>query len=222
MLATVLLMTLLLTMVATTILRMLRRGRHTVHGAALEVYVNTTLIFFGLILQSKVAADLFDPGFNLLHMIAAVIPLAHNDMQVIFASTSRSFDALLKHILSFLNKQTVQVDGIVLHTAIGVVLKEDEVPRLTVVLLHFRSMLFPFLGQFMCACAIARFIGLVCAIEARASLRCFLTGEITETIVLCFGVVVGVIEGWEVLVRFVTVESGSTHTYSANPLRAFP
>lgn len=64
----------------TTVLRVLRGRRHTVHSTALEVYVNTTLVLLSLVLQPKLTADLLDAGFDLLDVIAAVVSLADNDV----------------------------------------------------------------------------------------------------------------------------------------------
>jgi hypothetical protein len=48
--------------------------------------------------------------------------------------------------------------------------------------------------------AVAGLVGLVRAVEARATLCGFLTGEVAETVVFCFGIAVGVVERWQVLV----------------------
>lgn len=62
-------------------------------------------------------------------------------------------------------------------------------------------MLLAFLRKIVGACAVARFIGLVSAVEAGAALCCFLAREVTETVVLCFGIAVGVIERWKTSVE---------------------
>jgi hypothetical protein len=48
--------------------------------------------------------------------------------------------------------------------------------------------------------AIAGLVGLVGAVEAGAALCSFLACEITEAVVFCFGIAVGVVERWEMLV----------------------
>jgi hypothetical protein len=52
------------------------------------------------------------------------------------------------------------------------------------------------------AAAVAGLVGLVCAVEARAALCGFLTGEVAETVVFCFSIAVGVVERWQMLVQF--------------------
>lgn len=79
----------------TTILRMLRRRGHVVHCAALEVHIDAAFILFRLVLQSELTADLFDSGLDLLHVIAAVVSLAHDDMQVSLALAPCGLDSLL-------------------------------------------------------------------------------------------------------------------------------
>jgi hypothetical protein len=52
------------------------------------------------------------------------------------------------------------------------------------------------------ASAVTGFVGLVCAVEARAALCGFLAGEIAETVVFCFCIAVGVVERWQLLGQF--------------------
>lgn len=222
MLLSVVLSTMLPRVSAAAILRMLGRRGHLVYGTALEIYVDAAFVLLGLVLQSKLTADLFDSGFDLLDVVATVISLAYNDMQVSLAPTSCGLDALFKHILGFLNEQPVQINSVVLDTAIGVVFAENVVARLTIIFLHFRSVLLSFLGQLVGACAVARFVGLVSAVEAGATFCCLLAREVTKAIVFCFGIVVGVIKRWNPLARCAIGEGAVGRAYSASPLIAFP
>jgi hypothetical protein len=149
-LATMLLPTMLLTTVlsrirAATILGMLRRRRHLMHGATLQIDIDPALVLLGLVLEPQFAADLLDAGFDFLDMVARVITLADDDMKVVFASAAGGFDAFFEHVLCFLDEEAVQVDCVVLDAPVCVVLAEDVVARLPVVLLHLRSVLFSLL-----------------------------------------------------------------------------
>lgn len=129
---------------AAAILWVLRRGRHAAHRAALEVYVNAALVLLSLVLQPQLTADLLDSGLDFLHVITAMVALAHDDVKVVLAAAFGSLDPLLEHVLSLLNKQAVQIDGVVLDTAVRVVLAEDVVARLAVVLVHLGGVLLAF------------------------------------------------------------------------------
>lgn len=75
----------------------------------------------------------------------------------------RILDPLLKDLLSLLNKLSMQINGISLYTAIGVILPENELRRLFVVLLHLAPMRLALLGEVLGRRAIAarvRFLGL--------------------------------------------------------------
>lgn len=108
-----------------------------------------------------------------------------------------SLDSLLQHILGLLDEQAVQIDCVFRYTAVRIVFAEDIVARLTVVLLHLRSMLLSLLRQFVSTRTITRLISLVGAIEAGTTLRCLLTSEVAETVVFSLGIVVGVVERLE-------------------------
>jgi hypothetical protein len=114
----------------------------------------------------------------------------------------------------------VQVNRVVLHAAVRVVLAEDVVARLAVVLLHLRSVLLSFSRQVVSAGAVAGFVGLVGAVETGAALRCFLASEVAEAVVLGFGIVVGVVERLGMLAR--TPLRNWANSYSVSPLTSFP
>lgn len=207
-LTAVLLPTVLLSRVSTmllpwvsAVLRVLRWGRHAADLAAGEVDVDAALVLLRLVVQAKIAADLLDSRFNLLDMIAAVVSLAHNDVQVVFAPALGSFDALFQYVLSFLDKQAVQIDCVICYSAVCVVFTENIVARLTVILFHLRSVLLPLLRQVVSACAVAGLVSLVGSIEAGTTFRCFLTSKVAETVIFGFGIAVGVVERWGTLER---------------------
>jgi hypothetical protein len=74
---------------------LLRRRRHVANLSTLQVHVDATLVLLCRILKSKVATHLFDARLDLLDMVAAVVALADNNMEVRLASASRCFDPLL-------------------------------------------------------------------------------------------------------------------------------
>jgi hypothetical protein len=74
---------------------LLRRRRHVANLSTLQVHVDATLVLLCRILKSKVTTHLFDTRLDLLDMIAAVVALADNNVEVRFASISCCFDPLL-------------------------------------------------------------------------------------------------------------------------------
>ena len=144
-LTAMLLTTMLSRIPSTTVLRMLRRRRHLVHGAALQINVDPALVLLSLVLKPQFAADLLDTGFDFLDMVARVIALADDDMKMIFASASGGFDAFFEHVLCFLHEEAVQINCVALDAPVCIILAEDVIARLSVVLLHFGSVLFSFL-----------------------------------------------------------------------------
>jgi hypothetical protein len=198
-LSTVLLTTMLLISTAgiptTTVA--LRRRRHVPDVSALQIHIHAALIRLCLVLQSQLATHLFHARLDLLHMIRAMISLADNNMQVRLPTLPRALDALLEHVLSLLDVQAVQVDGVAGDAVGAVVCAENKVTRL-VVLLHLGRVLLAFFRQRVGARPVAGLVGLVRFVEARAALAGFLTRKVTEPVVFGFCVGGGVVEGWKV------------------------
>lgn len=173
-----------------------------VHGSHVDlstgqVDVNPPLIRLGVILQSELLTDLFDPRFNLLNVSRTMIPLADNNMQVILSSAPCIFDSLLQDILGLLHKLSVQIDGICWHAIGRIILAKNEVGGLLVVLRHPLTVRLSFIGELFCCCAVAGIVGLFGTFEAGAAFGGFLTGEVAEAVVFLFGFVGGVVvECW--------------------------
>jgi hypothetical protein len=148
------------------IARCLGRGWHLVDISTLQVYKDPTLVLLGAILQSQLATHLFDPGFDFLDMVPAVVAFTHNDMQMALSSLSRNPDSLFQDIFGLFYEQAVEVNGIARDTTLGVVFPEDVVARLIVVLVHFRCVGFAFFRELVGARSIAGFVCLMCAVEA--------------------------------------------------------
>jgi hypothetical protein len=148
------------------IARCLRRRWHFVDISTLQVHEDPTLVLLSAVLQSQLAAHLFDSGFDLLDMVSAVVALAHNDMQMALSSLSRDPDPLFQDIFGLFYEQAMEINGITRDTALGVVFSEDVVARLIVVLVHFRCMSFALFGELVGARTIAGFVCLMRAVEA--------------------------------------------------------
>lgn len=174
----------------------------TVHGTHInlstgQVDVNPPLIRLGVILQSELLTDLFDPRLNLLYVPWTMIPLADDNMQMILSSAPCIFDSLLQDILSLLHELSVQIDGICWHAIGRIVLAKNEIGGLLIVLRHLLSVRLSFIGELFCCCAVAGIVGLFGAFEAGAAFGGFLTGEVAEAVVFLFGFVGGVVvECW--------------------------
>lgn len=170
-----------------------------IHSAALEVDIDAALVLLGRVLQSQLATHLLDAGLDLLHVSARVVALADNDMQVGFAALARSPQPLLEDVFSLLNEQAVEIDRVGGDATLRVVRAEDVVPRLAVVVVHLRGVMLALFAQLFGARAVARLVGLVCAVEAGGALGGFLPGEVAKAVILGFCVIGGVVEGCRVV-----------------------
>jgi hypothetical protein len=90
-----------------------------------QIDVDPALVLLGIVLQSQLATNLLDLGLDLLHVPDTVVPLAHNDVQMPLARLLRVSDALLQNLLGFLDELAVQVDGVRVYAAHGVVFAEN-------------------------------------------------------------------------------------------------
>ena len=174
--------------IRTRILWRIRWRRHMVDTAALQVHEHPALILLCAILQSQLPTHLLHPGLDLLHVIAAMIALADDDMQMRFAALPGHANTLLQHVLGLLDEQAVQVDGVAGDALARVVGPEYEVTRLVIVLRHLGGVLLAFFRQVVGARAVARLVGLVCAVEALGAFRGFLAREVAQAVVFGLGV----------------------------------
>jgi hypothetical protein len=88
-------LTTMLTTRVSAIMWLLRRRGHVANLSTLQVHVHAALVLLCGILKSKVATHLFDARLDLLDMVAAVVTLADNNMEVRLASASCCFYPLL-------------------------------------------------------------------------------------------------------------------------------
>ena len=154
--------------------------------ATSQVHVDATGVLLSSILQAQLLADLLDTGLDLLHVVRRVVALSddtkksskrsatvrtpkrkddnhHIHMQMVLSMRLRILNPLLKDLLRLLNELSMQINGVRLYTAIGIILPENELRRLLVVLLHLAPMRLALLGEVLGRCAIAarvRFLGL--------------------------------------------------------------
>jgi len=102
-----------------------------------QININPALVVLSVVLQAQFPADSLDFGLDLLHMPDAVVSLSDDDVQVPLAGLLRVADALLEDLFGFFNELAVQVDGIRVYAADGVVFAEDVLRGLFVVLVCF-------------------------------------------------------------------------------------
>lgn len=141
------------------------RRRHLVDATALQVDKDSTLVLLGTVLQAQLATHLLDARLDFLNVVAAVVALAYNDVQMGLALLASDLDALLEHVFGFFDKQAVQVDCVAVDAPFGIVGAEDKVAGLPVVLLHLLRVLLSFLRELVGGGAIAGLVGLVRAVK---------------------------------------------------------
>ena len=90
-----------------------------------QVDVDSALILLGIILQSQLPTNLLNLGLDLLHMPNTMIPFTHNNVQMPLPRLLRVSDALLQNLLRFLDELAVQVNGVRVYAADGVVFAEN-------------------------------------------------------------------------------------------------
>lgn len=83
-------------------------------------------------------------------------------------------DPFFQDLLSLLDELSVQIDGVCLNTPAGVILTEDELRRLSVVLLHLAAVCLSLLGELLGAGAIAARVGVLGLVSVSGD-------EMTET-----------------------------------------
>lgn len=97
-----------------------------VNSTTSQVDIDSSLVWFGVILQSKLLTNLLHTRLDLLYVTRTVITFADNDVQVGLAVGLRVSDALFEDIFSFLNELSVKINGIGRHSTICIVFPEDE------------------------------------------------------------------------------------------------
>lgn len=159
-------------------------GRH-MSRTTCEVHVDTAGIFLGGVLETLLATDLFDSGFEFLDVICRVDSLSDNPgqdktsksvppspskttkpgnrrnihMQMPLPMTPGIPNPLLKNILRLLNELTVEIDRIRRNPALGVILAKDKLGGLLVVFFHFATVRFALFGELLGGGAVAIFVG---------------------------------------------------------------
>jgi hypothetical protein len=163
--------------------RHLRRRTTSMLSALPQININPPLVLLGVILQSQFPADFLDFGFNLLHVPDAVVSLAHNHMQVPLPRLLRVSDALLQNLLCFFDELPVQVDGVGVDAADGVVFAENVLGCLLVQFVGFGGVGFALDGEVVGGAAVAALVGLLGARGEGLVLRLFVAGGVAKAVV---------------------------------------
>lgn len=175
-------------------------GRHlrwAVAAVLFQVDVDAALVMFGVVLQSKFAADRLDTRLELLHMASTVVSFADNHVQVRLAVLSGVADALLENLLCFFDELAVEIDGVGVDLAHGVVFTENELGGLSVVVVGFGGVRLALVRQVFGSCAVAALVGLLRARGERLVLTLLFTSEVAQAVILVLGVYgCAVVEGW--------------------------
>ena len=82
-------------------------------------------------------------------------------MQMRLACGLSVFDPLFQDVFCLFNELSVQVNGVAVDSADGIVLAEDEVGGLLVVLIHHGAVSFAFFGELVRGTAVSAFVGIV-------------------------------------------------------------
>jgi hypothetical protein len=141
-----------------------------------------------VVLQAEFAADLLDARLNLLHVVHRVVSLADDHVQVRLAVLLGVANALLENLLGFFDELAVQVDGVAVDFADGVVLAEDELRGLLVVLVGFGGVRLALLRQLFRTGAIAALVGLLGLRSEVLVLALLFTSEVAEAVVFLLGI----------------------------------
>lgn len=121
-------------------------------------------------------------------MVGGVVSLANDHVQMRLSTLLGVADALLENLLGFFDVLAVQVDGIAVDFAHGVVLAKDKLRGLLVVLVGFGSVRFALLRQLFRFCAITSLVCLLGACGEMLVLALLFTSEVTETVVFLLGI----------------------------------
>jgi hypothetical protein len=175
---------------------LLWQGRRRANLPALQVHIDTALVFLRGVLETLLTTYLLDTRLNLLHMARAVISSAHYDVQVSLPSGLGVFYARLQDVFGLFDELAVEINGVLGDAAGAVVLAENELARLLVVALHVSAVLLAFVRQSFRLSTISAIVRLTRPVEARVTLRSFCAREIPQAVILGLGVAIWtVIEG---------------------------
>lgn len=106
-------------------------------SAAGQVNIHSPLVLLGMILQAKLLTNLFDGRLDLLDMVDRVVTFADDDMKMRLAILLGVLDALGDNLFCFFDELAVEIYGIAIDAADGIVLAEDIVRGLFVELIGF-------------------------------------------------------------------------------------
>lgn len=185
-----------LVLVVVVVVRHLRRPI----AARLQLDVHATFVVLGVVLQSEFAADLLDARLDLLDVVRGVVSLADDHVEVRLAVLLGVADALLEDLLGLFDELAVQVDGVAVDFADGVVFAKDELGGLLVVLVGFGCVRLALLRQLFRPGAVAALVGLLRLRGKVLVLALLFTSKVAQAVVFLLGITAGsVVEGWRPL-----------------------
>jgi hypothetical protein len=160
----------------------------------------------GVVLEALLLADLLNTRLDLLNVVDRVIALADNavstirdvrsaanlgrysHMQMVLASTLCVLDSLFQNLFGLFNKLTVKVDSITIDSAYSIVLAEDELRRLSVVVICLLSMVLCLLREIVSSTSISTRVCFLRLGGAVLALAVFLSRKVSQSVVFGFGV----------------------------------
>ena len=126
----------------------------------LQLDKHPPLIMLSVILQPQLLTQRLNLRLDLLDMARAVIPLAHNNVQMRLPRALRVPDPLLENLLRFLYILAMQIYRVGRYLAYRVVLPENELGGLLVVVVGRRGVLLALFRGIVGASAVAGGVGL--------------------------------------------------------------
>jgi hypothetical protein len=171
-----------------------------------EVDVHSAFVVLGVVLEALLLADLLNTRLDLLNVVDRVIALADNavstirdvrsaanlgrysHMQMVLASTLCVLDSLFQNLFGLFNKLTVKVDSITIDSAYSIVLAEDELGRLSVVVICLLSMVLCLLREIVSSTSISTRVCFLRLGGAVLALAVFLSRKVSQSVVFGFGV----------------------------------
>lgn len=109
-------------------------------------------------------------------------------MQMVLASTLCVLDSLFQNLFGLFNKLTVKVDSITIDSAYSIVLAEDELGRLSVVVICLLSMVLCLLREIVSSTSISTRVCFLRLGGAVLALAVFLSRKVSQSVVFGFGV----------------------------------
>lgn len=195
-----------LSMVRLVVLLRLTIVRRRNRSSTGEVNVDSTFVVLGMVLEALLLADLLNTRLDLLDVVDRVIALADNaassiregpitansndysHMQMVLAGALCVLDSLFQNLFGLFNELAVEVNGIPINSSYRIVLTEDELGRLSVVVVRLLSMFLRLLRQVVSSTSISTCVCLLRLGGIVLALAVFLTRKISQSVIFGFRV----------------------------------